>query len=66
MLCEERLKATVFSNHIGVKHENREVVRGLGAKALLLTAPVGSMLDTMLSRSRRHRHSNNVYVEVLA
>jgi len=41
------------------------LVLGLGAKALLLSAPTGGALDKVLPR-RGFRHSNNVFVKALA
>lgn len=40
--------------------------RELGAKALLLSAPVAGALDAVLERMRPYRHSNNVWVRALA
>lgn len=40
--------------------------RDLGAKALLLSAPVGGALARMLAIRKSYRHSNDVYVKALA
>lgn len=42
-----------------------ELARGLGAKALLLSAPVGSVLARVMPRLP-YRHSNDVFVRALA
>jgi len=43
----------------------REYAIERGAKAVIYSAPVGSQLSMMLQLSKRHRHSNNVFVEGL-
>lgn len=47
-------------------NEVRQLARRLEAKTLLLTAPVGGALDRLLHLTPGARHSNNVYVELLA
>lgn len=44
----------------------RTLARELGSKGMLVSAPAGGRLDKVLSRSKRFRHSNNVYIEALA
>ena len=43
----------------------KQVATELGAKALLLSAPVDSVLDATMRMSKSFRHSNNVYVVAL-
>lgn len=42
------------------------LAKNLGAKALLLSAPAGGVLDEVLFRTKRYRYSNTVYVTALA
>lgn len=43
-----------------------DLARRLGAKALLISAPIGSRLAQVLARRKRYRHSNNTFVVALA
>jgi GNAT superfamily N-acetyltransferase len=45
--------------------EAEALARDLGAKALLLSAPVGGTLARALHRKRAYRHSNDVFVRPL-
>lgn len=43
----------------------QRLASALGAKALLMSAPVGGALDRALDANKLYRHSNNVYVMAL-
>ena len=43
-----------------------DIAAEFGASAILISAPVGSSLSQMLSLSKTHRHSNNVFVKALS
>jgi GNAT superfamily N-acetyltransferase len=43
----------------------KDLARDLGAKALLMSAPINGVLDAALAARRSYRHSNNVYVVAL-
>lgn len=42
------------------------LARGMGARALLITAPEGSQLAEAMAGLKRYRHSNDVFVTSLA
>lgn len=46
-------------------HKAEEVARELGAKALLLSAPVGGALAEMMHKSKSYRHSNDAFIKAL-
>lgn len=46
---------------IKLKQLGEEVARALGSSGLLITAPVGSSLDAMLSMSVKYRPASNAY-----
>lgn len=43
-----------------------ELAKSLGAKALLLSSPVNSALSRVMSKRKKYRHSNDVFVTALA
>jgi len=55
------------TKNIGIKllRAAEELARGLGAKALLLSAPVGGALARLMP-ALKYRHSNEVFVRALA
>lgn len=60
--------ATERKKGIGLRllTEAEHLAKSLGAKALLLSAPVGSVLSDVLAGSKRYRHSNNAFIKALA